>query len=156
MEQEKFIDEVIDEKITTKSALEYDSDYSDYVFVSGCFDVLHRGHLNLLFEAEKFGQVFVSINSDASIKRLKGKAPLLDEKNRLSIMASLECVSCVYLMDETDARKIVRDIKPKLWVLGDDHKGEDFSDIPCPVAFISRNIEPFSSSGIKEKINGKQ
>lgn len=95
------------------------------VFTNGCFDLLHYGHTKYLQEAKKKGDILiVGINSDASVRRIKGaKRPIVNEKNRSRLIASLESVDYVVLFNEDTPVKIINLIKPDVLVKGADwHK----------------------------------
>lgn len=95
------------------------------VFTNGCFDLLHYGHAKYLQEAKKKGDILiVGINSDASIRRIKGvKRPIINEKDRLRLVASLESVDYTVLFNEDTPLKIINLIKPDVLVKGADwHK----------------------------------
>jgi rfaE bifunctional protein nucleotidyltransferase chain/domain len=103
------------------------------VFTNGCFDILHLGHLDYLFKAAKLGdKLIVGLNSDASISRIKGdNRPILDEKSRASIIASLLCVDAVILFEEETPQKLIEFIQPNILVKGADYQinnivGSDF------------------------------
>ncbi len=131
------------------------SGLSDYVFVCGCFDILHPGHMTLLQQASRFGPVVVGLNSDESIEALKGKLPFFNEQERVAMLEGLEYVDQIFVFNATDARDTVRKVCPKLWILGSDHQKEIFDDLPCPVAFVNREINSYSSSKIKELLEKK-
>ena len=96
------------------------------VTTNGVFDILHLGHTSYLQSARKLGDILiVGINSDASVKRLKGpKRPLNSEKARASCIAALECVDYVILFKEDDPRVFLDAVKPKIHVKGGDYKGK--------------------------------
>ena len=123
------------------------------IFVCGRFDILHPGHVYLLKTAESLCDIkeplHVYINSDASCRKL-GKPALMDENDRFLMVHSLKIYDEISLFDETDAREIVRKISPRIWVIGDDHENEDFSNLRCQMFFVKRTEH--SSSAIKEKI----
>ena len=93
------------------------------VFTNGCFDILHRGHLEILDTAASFGDILVvGMNSDASVKRLKGdQRPVNDEDFRSRIMASLAIVDAVCLFNEDTPLELIRAIKPDVLVKGGDY-----------------------------------
>lgn len=93
------------------------------VFTNGCFDILHRGHLEILNTAASFGDILVvGMNSDASVKRLKGEQrPVNDEEFRCRIMASLAIVDAVCLFDEDTPLELIRAIIPDVLVKGGDY-----------------------------------
>ncbi len=92
------------------------------VFTNGCFDLLHPGHIFTLTQAKTFGDVLVvGINSDASVKRLKGeKRPILDQASRLALLAALEAVDYVTTFDEETPLTLIRALQPHILVKGGD------------------------------------
>ena len=93
------------------------------VFTNGCFDLLHYGHLQYLAEARSLGhKLVVGINSDASVKRLKGSArPVLDERARMFAMASLIVTDMVVLFDENTPLDLITTLQPDILVKGGDY-----------------------------------
>lgn len=103
------------------------------VFTNGCFDLLHVGHVRYLQEARRLGDLlFVGVNSDASVKRLKGQdRPLQNENDRAEILAALGCVDFTCLFTEDTPAKLIEAVKPDILVKGGDWKidqivGADF------------------------------
>ncbi|MCM8770963.1 MAG: D-glycero-beta-D-manno-heptose 1-phosphate adenylyltransferase, partial [Candidatus Omnitrophica bacterium] len=92
------------------------------VFTNGCFDILHYGHVKYLEEAKKKGDVLVvGVNSDSSVRKIKGKRrPLVNEKDRLRIVAALESVDYVTLFKETTPLNLIKGIKPDILIKGAD------------------------------------
>lgn len=90
------------------------------VFTNGCFDLLHAGHVRYLWEARKLGdQLIVAINSDASVRRLKGETrPTLKLEERLEILAGLACVDYVTWFEEDDPLALLEELKPEVLVKG--------------------------------------
>ena len=95
---------------------------SDLVFTNGCFDILHVGHVEYLQQARQLGSsLFVGINSDASVRRLKGdKRPIQNQKNRAKLLASLECVDYVAVFEEDTPMELIKTVSPKILVKGGD------------------------------------
>ncbi len=93
------------------------------VFTNGCFDILHHGHLDLLARAAGFGNILIlGLNSDSSVKRLKGpERPVTNENDRLFQIASLLCVDAVCLFDEDTPEELIKAIKPDVLVKGGDY-----------------------------------
>lgn len=93
------------------------------VFVNGCYDILHYGHTRYLEKAKSFGdRLVVGINSDASIKRLKGPTrPHYDLQHRMEVMAALKCVDWVVPFDEDTPGKLVELLSPDVIVKTDEH-----------------------------------
>ena len=97
------------------------------VFTNGCFDIIHAGHIALLREAARFGDVLViGVNSDDSVRRLKGPdRPVHHENDRLEVLCELESVAAVVLFDADTPIELIRAIKPDVLVKGADyHKSE--------------------------------
>lgn len=125
--------EVIEPKIfTTESLLKplivWRFRGNKIVFTNGCFDILHRGHIDYLAKASDLGdRLIVGINSDASIKRL-GKSiarPLQDEQSRALILASLHFVSGVIIFDEDTPLELIKFVKPEILVKGADYDADE-------------------------------
>jgi len=119
-------------KIKTIEALNKDIDRikksrKKIVFTNGCFDILHYGHVSYLKSAKNLGDVLiVGINTDHSVKRIKGKArPVNREKDRAKVLASLECVDYVILFGEDTPLKLIKNIKPDILVKGGDWESKD-------------------------------
>jgi D-beta-D-heptose 7-phosphate kinase/D-beta-D-heptose 1-phosphate adenosyltransferase len=93
------------------------------VFTNGCFDILHRGHLQILTTSASFGDVLVvGINTDASVRKLKGPLrPVNDEGFRSLMLASLKYVDAVVLFDEPTPLSIIEAIMPDVLVKGGDY-----------------------------------
>ena len=92
------------------------------VFTNGCFDLLHIGHVRYLEEAKALGDVLVvGVNSDASVRKLKGpKRPILPEAERAEILSGLGCVDYITLFDEIDPLKLITSLRPNVLVKGGD------------------------------------
>lgn len=92
------------------------------VFTNGCFDLLHAGHWHLLCTARSLGDALVvAINSDESVRRLKGKGrPLLDEKTRARLLASMVFVDAVTIFDEDTPLEVIKIVQPDILVKGAD------------------------------------
>ena len=94
------------------------------VFTNGCFDILHKGHVTYLSEAKKLGDLLViGLNSDASVKRLKGpERPINNELDRQYVMSQLKPVDFVEIFTEDTPLKLILKVKPKVLVKGGDWK----------------------------------
>ncbi|NCB37397.1 MAG: SIS domain-containing protein [Erysipelotrichia bacterium] len=110
-----------DLKILVRAIKEYDS-----VFTNGCFDVLHPGHIYVLNEARKSGELLiVGLNTDESIKRLKGPTrPYHTFEDRAMVLASLECVDYVIGFSEDTPENLIKLLTPKVLVKGGDYTAE--------------------------------
>ena len=97
------------------------------VFTNGCFDILHAGHARYLREAAALGDVLVvGVNSDASVRRLKGEGrPVQAARDRAYLLASLACVSCVVVFSEDTPAALIGQVVPHVLVKGGDWKGKE-------------------------------
>ena len=103
------------------------------VFTNGCFDILHYGHAKYLEDCKKSADILiVGINSDASVRRIKGdKRPVVNEVDRISLIAALASVDYALLFKEDTPIKVIKSLKPDVLIKGADWKkgnivGEDF------------------------------
>ena len=96
------------------------------VFTNGCFDILHFGHVQYLQKAKKLGDLLVvALNSDASVKKIKGKnRPIVNQHDRSQILAGLESVDFVVIFNEVTPLKTIAAIKPNILVKGADWKNK--------------------------------
>jgi rfaE bifunctional protein nucleotidyltransferase chain/domain len=96
------------------------------VFTNGCFDLLHPGHIRSLEQARELGDaLIVGVNSDASVRRLKGDGrPVIPERERAEILAALECVDGVVIFDDATPREIIARLLPDVLVKGGDWPGD--------------------------------
>jgi rfaE bifunctional protein nucleotidyltransferase chain/domain len=97
------------------------------VFTNGCFDLLHAGHIRVLNQAKNLGDILiVALNSDASVRRLKGKSrPILLLKDRMEIIQSLKCVDHVLSFSEKTPLQLIRTLKPQVLIKGGDWTSAD-------------------------------
>ena len=96
------------------------------VFTNGCFDVLHRGHIEYLKESRKLGiRLIVGLNSDASVKRLKGESrPVNNQDDRMAVLLALRWVDEVIIFNEPTPLQLIHRIKPDIITKGGDYKPE--------------------------------
>jgi len=132
---------------------------SKIVFTNGCFDILHSGHVHYLNEAKALGDVlFVGLNSDASVKRLKGEdRPVNDEKERQYVLSNLKAVDFVEIFSEDTPYDLIKEVHPNILVKGGDWKPENIvgSDIVLKnggQVISLKFIEGRSTTGIIKKI----
>lgn len=131
------------------------------VFTNGCFDLLHPGHVQYLADARDLGnRLVIGLNSDASVKRLKGPdRPIQDERSRALILASLAVVDLVVIFDEDTPLKLIKAIQPDVLVKGgdwpvdqivgaDEVKANGGQVLSLPFA------EGYATSALIEKIRG--
>lgn len=131
------------------------------VFTNGCFDILHSGHIQYLAEAKKFGKVFVlGLNSDDSIKRLKGRnRPIKTQECRADILAFMGDIDMVIVFDEDTPENLIEKIIPDVLVKGGDWKIDEIvgSEIVLKNGGEVKSLnflEGYSSTKIIEKMKG--
>ena len=110
----------IDELISIRKAIKNNN--KKLVFTNGCFDIIHKGHIDYLNESKKLGDYLaVGINSDASVRALKGaKRPILPQNERAFIISSLIAVDFVCIFDEETPLKLIESVIPDFLVKGAD------------------------------------
>jgi len=128
------------------------------VFTNGCFDILHPGHIHILDQAKSYGDILiVGLNSDNSIKRLKGPSrPKVSQEDRLKILSSIKFVDYVVLFEEETPLKLIEKIKPNVLVKGGDYIPEDivgreFVENNGGQVKIIKLLEGHSSSSLIDK-----
>ncbi len=131
------------------------------VFTNGCFDLLHRGHVSLLEQCARHGElVVVGLNSDASARRLKGPSrPLTPEAERALVLASLASVGLVVTFDEDTPERLIRDVSPDVLVKGADYAeseivGADWVKSHGGEVVRAELVDVLSTSGILERARG--
>ena len=129
------------------------------VFTNGCFDILHLGHVDYLEKASALGdRMVVGLNTDASVKRLKGpERPVNNEYARARILASLEFVHAVILFDEDTPYELIGIVKPDILVKGNDYTPDNIvgADIVLANGGSVKTIplvEGYSTTGIISKL----
>ena len=132
------------------------------VFTNGCFDILHRGHIAYLNEARAQGDILVlGLNSDASVKRLKGESrPINNEEDRKYLLENLKCIDFVFLFTEDTPYNLIKSLNPDVLVKGGDWQAKDIigSDIVLAAGGEVKSltfIDGFSTTGTIEKIQAK-
>jgi len=97
------------------------------IFTNGCFDLLHAGHVRYLNKAKQYGDVLVvAINTDASVRRLKGKnRPLVSQQERAEVLGGLAAIDYVTFFNEETPEAIISELKPQVLVKGADYKIKD-------------------------------
>ena len=102
------------------------------VFTNGCFDVLHRGHVACLEQARRLGDALVvAVNSDASVRRLKGpRRPVNPVEDRAAVLAALTCVDAVVVFEEDSPAALIERVRPDLYVKGGDYPPELVPEAP--------------------------
>lgn len=97
------------------------------VFTNGCFDILHAGHVSVLeFSRSKGDELVVGLNSDASVRRLKGPTrPVNTQADRALVLAALESVSAVCIFDGDTPYNLIKQVRPDVLVKGGDYKTDE-------------------------------
>ncbi len=92
------------------------------VFTNGCFDIMHAGHVKYLAHAASLGDILIlGLNSDSSVKKIKGeKRPVIDQDHRSMVLSALACIDHVVLFDEPDPEILIKAICPDVLVKGAD------------------------------------
>lgn len=129
------------------------------VFTNGCFDLVHRGHIDSLAKAAELGDwLIVGLNSDISVKLLKGEnRPLIDQLSRAVLLASLLMVDAVVIFDEETPYELIRSIQPDVLVKGSEYQIEEIAGFDIVLAKGGRIeridlTEGFSTSDLIKKI----
>lgn len=129
------------------------------VFTNGCFDILHRGHVTYLAEAKKLGDLLVlGVNSDASVKRLKGpERPINNEKDRAYVLSQLKSVDFTEIFTEDTPLNLINKIMPKVLVKGGDWKIDQIVGAKEVIAnggdvFSLNFVDGYSTTSIIHKI----
>ncbi|SFE44205.1 rfaE bifunctional protein, domain II [Sunxiuqinia elliptica] len=99
------------------------------VFTNGCFDLLHRGHIDSLLKSAALGdKLIVGLNTDRSVKQLKGsKRPLMDEQARALMLAALQMVDAVILFDKETPYDLIKFVQPDVLVKGNEYAIEEIA-----------------------------
>ena len=126
------------------------------VFTNGCFDILHRGHVEYLQKARELGDLLIlGLNSDSSVKRLKGNSrPINNEIDRAIVLSALECITYISIFDEDTPLELIKIVKPDILVKGGDYKiedvvGREYSKETVLIDFV----DGYSTTNIIKKIN---
>ena len=129
-------------------------------FTNGCFDILHLGHLEILTKSKEFGdRLIVAVNSDESVRKLKGKErPINDFQTRSNILASFSFVDYVVEFSDDTPKKLIQKIKPNFLIKGGDYQKKDIvgNDILSSYGgetIIIPLIDGLSSTNTINKIN---
>ena len=128
------------------------------IFTNGCFDVLHRGHVELLKFCKSLGNVVVGINSDSSVTKLKGaNRPINNQLDRKYILESIRYVDKVLIFDELTPLELIIQLQPSIIVKGGDYKVDDVVGNDISEGRIFPFVEGYSSTslikGITERID---
>ena len=125
------------------------------VFTNGCFDVLHRGHIDYLEKSKKLGtKLVIGLNSDASVRRLKIGRPINTQEDRKSVLLSLRCVDEVIIFDDDTPLNLIQSLKPDILTKGGDYTVSEVvgSDI-VPQTVIIPLLPGYSTTNILKKMS---
>lgn len=132
------------------------------VFSNGCFDILHRGHVEYLAQAADLGNhLIVGLNTDNSVRRLKGAdRPLQDQAARALVLASLHFVDSVILFDEDTPYNLIKAINPDILVKGSDYKlheivGYDIVKANGGDVVTIDFVEGYSTTAVVDRMNSR-
>ncbi len=129
------------------------------VFTNGCFDILHKGHIDYLARAASHGNIMiVGLNTDESVRRIKGAGrPVQDEESRALILAALHFVNAVVYFDEDTPYNLIKAVQPDVLVKGSDYHtenivGYDIVSGKGGKVVTIEYLEGYSTSGIIDRI----
>jgi D-glycero-beta-D-manno-heptose 1-phosphate adenylyltransferase len=132
---------------------------SSVVYTNGCFDIIHRGHAEYLYKASGLGDIlFVGLNSDKSVTRLKGPGrPLQDQESRAIIIASFGFVDYVCIFEEDTPYEMIKAVQPDYLVKGSDYKPTEIVGYDIVQAkngkIVTIDLVPgYSSSGLIKRM----
>lgn len=151
---------ILSRELASKVIEEFKTQGKKVVFTNGCFDILHVGHLRYLEEAKRQGDILViGVNSDASVRRLKGETrPINSEIDRAEILSGLKAVDFTVIFQEDTPMELIEELKPSIHVKGGDYKKEDLPETKIvekhggEVRILSF-VEGKSTTNIVNKIN---
>jgi D-beta-D-heptose 7-phosphate kinase/D-beta-D-heptose 1-phosphate adenosyltransferase len=127
------------------------------IFTNGCFDILHRGHIELLQFCKSYGRVIVGLNSDESVRRLKGSSrPIFKQKDRKFLLESCKYVDKVIVFDEDTPLDLIKEIKPDIIVKGGDYTEDQVvgKDL-CKSVIIFNYLDGYSTTKIIESVSDR-
>lgn len=153
---------IISRKLGKELVEELKAQGKSVVFTNGCFDILHVGHLRYMNEAKRQGDILiVGVNSDASVRRLKGETrPINCENDRAEMLSGLDAVDFTIIFNEDTPMELIEELKPSIHVKGGDYKKDDLPETEV----VERNggevriltfIQGKSTTNIVNKINCK-
>lgn len=129
------------------------------VFTNGCFDIIHRGHVDYLSRARDLGtKLVLGLNSDASVRRLKGESrPIVDQQSRAFVLAGFQFIDYVVIFEEDTPFNLISTIQPDILVKGGDYKienivGHDIVEAHGGQVMTIPFVEGFSTTNIVNKM----
>jgi rfaE bifunctional protein nucleotidyltransferase chain/domain len=150
---------IVDSQQAAKIVQQWQGKGDKVVFTNGCFDLVHRGHVEYMAIAANLGQRLVlGLNTDASVKRLKGDLrPLVDEQSRAILLAAFEFIDLIVLFDEDTPYELIKAVQPDILVKGSDYKPESIVGYDIVTARGGKVetidfVEGFSTTKLVERI----
>ena len=138
---------------------QWKQDGDKIVFTNGCFDLIHRGHVEVLANTADLGdRLIIGLNSDSSIQKLKGEnRPIIDENSRAILLASLQFIDAIVLFSEETPQKLIETIVPDILAKGGDYKVEEIAGHEVVLqnggeVILVPFIDGFSTTNIVDKI----
>jgi rfaE bifunctional protein nucleotidyltransferase chain/domain len=123
------------------------------VFTNGCFDVLHVGHIEMLEFCKSLGEVTVGLNSDSSIKRIKGnERPINNVTDRIKMLKACRYVDFVVTFEDNTPINLITKLKPDIIVKGGDYLPKDVIGFGISEIIIFNYLEGYSTTNIIKKI----
>ena len=127
------------------------------VFTNGCFDILHRGHIELLKFCKGMGKVVVGLNSDSSVSSLKGPTrPVFTERDRKFMLESCRYVDEVRIFEDDTPYNLIKIVKPDIIVKGSDYEIEDVvgNDL-CKSVILFNYVDGYSTTQIIKNLSDR-
>ena len=119
------------------------------VFTNGCFDIVHRGHLELLKYCSTLGKVVVGLNSDQSVKKLKGSnRPFFSQEDRKFMLQSLKYVDQVIIFNQETPLQLIENLRPDFIVKGGDYSPEQIAGNEISQVIIFDYIDGYSTTKV--------
>jgi D-beta-D-heptose 7-phosphate kinase/D-beta-D-heptose 1-phosphate adenosyltransferase len=125
------------------------------VFTNGCFDLIHPGHIKIIKEAKKSGDILiVGLNSDKSVKKIKGKTrPLLNQKARVTILSAIQYVDYLTIFDQKTPYLLIKSLRPDILVKGQDWPKDKIIGHKLVKKIVQVKMSPgYSTTNIIKKI----
>tara|TARA_A100001515_G_scaffold131138_1_gene118749 strand:+ start:494 stop:886 length:393 start_codon:yes stop_codon:yes gene_type:complete len=127
------------------------------IFTNGCFDIIHRGHIDLLEFCSTLGEtVVVGLNSDKSVKNLKGEnRPIFSQEDRKKVLESLKFVNKVIIFDEDTPYNVIKSLKPDIIVKGGDYKESEVVGNDLCKVVIFKYVDGYSTTKTIKNISDR-
>ena len=155
----KINNKIFDLQLLMKKIEKWRSENKKIVFTNGCFDLIHKGHVEVLANIADLGdKLIIGLNSDSSIQRLKGEnRPIIDENSRAMLLASLQFIDAIVLFSEATPYQLIEAILPDILAKGGDYKVEEITGHELVLrnggeVILVPFIDGFSTTNIVNKI----